>query len=188
MPKKLSDTEKLAIWFVQEILGEKFDYRMANHRYQLKAAKDLVNPGPDPVTGEVPMAYAVEEIKGYVVALRDGTSDVADYEPLKINSLRLLTSVSRGKGKSFLALLSVVPDPPPVYEAEQFAKWAREYGAKALKRGEWDGIFPWWPDETPGTCERMSLGELEGIVGQELAQKSLEIWYQAQQKQRRELQ
>jgi len=73
-----------------------------------------------------------------------------------------------------------VPEPPPVFDGDGFAEWVREHGERGLKHGVWDGLFQWWPDETPGTCERMTLAELEGIVGAELAQKSLEMWYEAQ--------
>lgn len=191
MPKKLSDTEKLARWFVETILDEQFDYRL--HGRHLKGAKRWVNPGPDPVTGESVIAYPLEEIQSYIIALRDGTTEVTDYQPFSawarqrgfrscmIESLDILSLTVRGKGKTILTLLSVTPEPPPVYEADNFAEWVKKHGGRALEQGVWNGLFPWLPDETPGTCERMTLIDLEQIVGAELAQKSLEAWFEAQQ-------
>ena len=189
MPKHLSPTEELAIWFIENILGERFDYRYQSHRYQLKAAKDLVNPDPDPITGETPIAYSVEEIKGYILALRDGATETTDYLPFEewagrnglseshnIKSLRILTSVVRGKGRTFLALLSDVPGCPPVYEGQEFADWVRKYGLRAYQQGKWDGIFRWFPDETPAVCSRMSMDEFESLMGSEFAFRSIEEW------------
>lgn len=159
---------------------------------QLAKARDLVNPKKDPITGDTPLAYSIEEVKEVIITLRDGTTPVTDYLPFGawaeregwkrphiLRSLGLLFTQAPG-GKTFIEAVLTPPDPPLKFHVAEFAEWVKEHGKRALDRDLWNGLFLWLPAEGPLDCERLSYRELVGIVGEELATQSLVIWEESQ--------
>lgn len=184
--KAQSTTHELAIWFVRTFLERDFDYR--TDKKHLKLAKDLVNPGRDRVTGQKVEPYTVDDIKEALLSLRDGRTAVTDYLPFsewmdrrgrpgRINSLGIL--FWQHEGETFIQALLRVPDPPAVYEFQEFAEWVKQHGVRGLKQGKWDGLFQWRSAENPETCVRLSYEELAEIVGDALAEESMALWLEA---------
>ena len=66
-PRVPAETQKLAYWFVTDILGESFDYR--KHGRHLKDAKRLINPDEDVVALDPAM------VKGCILAMKAGMFD-----------------------------------------------------------------------------------------------------------------
>lgn len=186
--RQKSNTQELAIWFVRTFLGRAFDYR--TDKLQLKLAKDLVNPRPDKVTGQEAKPYSIDEIKEALIGLRDGRTSVTDYLPFaewsrkrrrqgQINSLGIL--FVNMTGEPLIQALLRVPDPPAVYEFQEYAEWVRRFGARGLEQNKWDGLFHWLVSEDPETCVRLSHEELSEIVGQALADESMALWLEARE-------
>lgn len=192
MSRRKDATNKLAIWFITEILETSWDYRSGPHRAQLAKARDLVNPKRDPVTGKAPPAYTIEEVKEAIIALRDGTASVTEFLPFEIwaaregwkrphmiRSLGILFTQVPGTGDTFIEAILKPPDPPLKFHSAEFAEWVKQHGKRALERGLWSGLFPWLPSDEPITCDRLTYDELREIVGEDLAAESLAIWEEA---------
>ena len=179
-----NDTALLAIWFVSTFLHREFDHRVDGK--ELQNAKRLINPTQKRGFPKV-KPYTTEEVKEALIALRDGTTAVTDYKPFEewhyrghtIDSLAVLFWKHGPNKIPFIDALLEVPDPPPVYEKQEFAEWVEKHGKRGLEQNKWDGVFLWMATEDPYTSERMDTAKLTEIVGEEKVWDSLEKWKEA---------
>jgi len=118
MAKKFSDTEKLAINFVNRFLGREFSYN-TDRRY-LAGAKKYLNPKPDPVTDREQRKFTYDEVWGCLQWMkRIG---------VKVNSIHQITWTHKKTGKLYIEEYCEPPDPPPIYMKLEREQWEKRYG------------------------------------------------------------
>jgi hypothetical protein len=107
---------------VSEFQNRSFDYR-ADGRY-LRDAKRLLNPDPDPETGEIPQKFSMKDVKECFIALRDGT-----HPGLKGKKLASINFYTLFWGDPpYLMQWVEIPTMPPVYDTLAHKKWIQKYG------------------------------------------------------------
>jgi hypothetical protein len=111
MAKKLSDTEKLVLWFVREFLQRDFSYN--TDRRFLKEASFYVNPKTDKF-GNEQKKYSVEQVKGCLLHMR-----ALGKKPL--NSIHCIAWANR-EGKTYLEEYCEQPL-PPLYMTMEVEQW-----------------------------------------------------------------
>lgn len=117
--KKLSDTEKLALRFVQEFLGREFNY-VTDRRY-LGEAKRFVNPTRRcPVTNQKQRKYTIEQVLGCLRYMKTSLR-----KPL--NSINCVTWVTKS-GRSYLEEYCEPEPPPPIYMKLERKQWEERCG------------------------------------------------------------
>jgi len=95
----------------------------------LKHAQLLVNPPPDPITGDKQQGVSAEDVKRAIIAvIRDRRRTHPNWTP---HNLLCVTWQTRD-GKSYFEQANEVPPPPPLYERIAFLDWLDRYGDRAF--------------------------------------------------------
>ena len=128
MGKKFSDTEKLAYWFVTEVLNQTWSYN--THKRFLREAKTYINPKKDPLTEEPQKAYTVEEIKQCLNAMKTGYFG----KPVEVTSIHQIVWTNRNTGNTFIEDWLLVPNLPPLYQKMELKDWLDRHGRKAVNQ------------------------------------------------------
>ena len=127
--KKLSPTQKLAIWFIEEFLGKEWSWQV--HKRYLKEAKRFLNPSKeDPLTGEPQKTYPAQTIMGCLNAMRSGYFGTPI---LNIGTIHAVTWRNHRTGHSFLEDWLEIPPLPPMYERVEMKDWLDRYGDRAVE-------------------------------------------------------
>jgi len=122
-------TRRLAYWFVTEFLGKQWSWNL--HKGHLTRAKRLVNPNPDPQTGERQRCFAVEDIQGCLTAMRDGHFG----KPiLDIRSASIVCWQNRKTGNTFLEDWLAIPPIPPLHQRMAVQDWITQHGDRAVEQ------------------------------------------------------
>ena len=153
--RKVSETRKLAQWFVNAILRRPWT-RADFHGVHMKHAKSILALG-----------YKIEEIQACALAMVKNPDRFDGWNPGW--KLQYLSTLLRGE-PPYLEQWITPPPPPPIYESKSFDEWVMNYGKKAVELGQWDGIYG--PINEP---YRLNEEALRIILGSEYVQKSLEL-------------
>lgn len=150
----MSDTKKLAQWFVIVIL--KRPWTKADWGGTVIAhAKKLLG-----------MGYKLDEIQSCALAMVKNPGRLEGWN--QEWKLQYLTTLLRGE-PPYIEQWLRPPDPPPVYEGHNYDLWIQNWGRKAIRLGQWDGLYLPVNDE-----HRLGEEALRIILGDEYVQKSLD--------------
>jgi hypothetical protein len=163
-----SPSEVLAFRFVTEILGQQWDYRKAMQH--LSAARDIVNPKTDSVTGKKPETYSIDDAIACCKTLQAGTIKAQNGDYVLVKSLRCLFWGT----PSYIEQYVIPPSRPAIHESVAYDNWVRKHGKRAVQRGLWDGIYRRWDNIRCKPGEHgLSVSELVMCVNIESAQSSV---------------
>jgi hypothetical protein len=151
--RPMSEAVELARWFVEHVLGERFDFAL--HRRFLGEAKSVLDAGFSSLDVREALRLALDE-------------------GVKPRSLWAFRLVSKTHGRPYIDLALEVPEPPGVDQQVAYDAWFRTYGPRAARlrpdlavyRG-WDGRFS-TPEAGP-----LTFRELVSLVGADLALEAL---------------
>ena len=149
-----SDTKALAQWFVVAILRRLWT-RADFGGTHMAHAKRLLE-----------MGYKIEEIQGCALGMVKNPSQFKGWTGEW--PLQYLSTILKGE-PPYIEQWLRPPDPPAIYEGNSYDTWVMNWGAKAVRLGLWDGIYP-CVDEV----HRLSSEALTIILGEELTAASLE--------------
>lgn len=125
----MNKTKDLMLFFVGEVIGR--TVRPADYRSRhMKAAKILLKD------------YDFDDICGALVSLRDRECGHFGYDsdrnlPNKLQGMEVLWAWGE---PPLIERWLTPPERPPIY-SHDFDKWVRRWGARAIERGDWDGIY-----------------------------------------------
>jgi hypothetical protein len=153
---KPNDTFELARWFVETCLHQTWGQN-GTKLYGRHLAD----------AGALLSRYEPVDIKACL-------QEMQATRPLRWGSLRIVLDLDPETGQPYINRYASLQ--PPRVDSVDYDEWVRRRGAKALKAGAWDGVYRRWdgreffPDGRGGA---LTLSELEGIVGPELAEKAV---------------
>ncbi len=157
VPRKHSPTQELAYRFVTEVLARAWtpaDYR-GRH---MKAASNILK-----------MGYDYDSVVAALLALRD-----KDYVAFGLESERDLPREVSGMEVLYawgepplIERFLTPPARPPVYSWD-YDVWVQRWGAVAIRRGDWDGVYR--------RCDPESVGWLQGVIGDRCYEESVREW------------
>lgn len=151
----MSDTKKLAQWFVIVILKRPWTKADWGGTHMAHAKKLLG------------MGYKLDEIQSCALAMVKNPGRLEGWN--QEWKLQYLTTLLRGE-PPYIEQWLRPPDPPPVYEIHRYDDWVMVYGKKAIEKGLWDGIY--LPINEP---HRLNDNAIEIILGGDAVQVALRV-------------
>ena len=159
MAQPSNPVRSMMLFFVGDILGRRVTPADFGGRH-MKAASTLLKK----------MKYDYEAVEGALYSLRDREYTHFGYDserdlPRNIQGMEILYSYGE---PPLIERWLTAPPIPDVY-SHDYDKWVRQWGARALRRGEWDGIYI---RQDP----RFVREWLEPIIGTPKFEESISKW------------
>lgn len=171
-----SQQYEVALWFVEEYRGEKWNY--LEHAKQMAIAKSMMAGGKDPGGRDI-QAFTVDEIKECVLALENGCH-LTDGVPISespqhkwMSDRRGITTLYHVKGFIF-RYYNEIPDPPPVWESDEYDEWVRQWGGRAFKAQKFL-VYRGWNQRGPYKSG-IHPDELTVLFGELFTKLSIDEW------------
>jgi hypothetical protein len=140
----------LAVFFIKQILGRSVTPADFRGRHMKASSKLLKEMGYQP--GDVRAALEALHARRFT----DFGYDSERQLPGKLEGMEILYAWGE---PPLIERFLATPPPPEIY-SNDYDRWVEQYGARAIERGEWDGIYL---HKYPGEPDVMDW--LEPIIG-----------------------